>query len=470
VELFTSTNLIIEPKSLKPKEEWMKIEIPPIITAQQWERAQVIRREREPKRTNPAITGSKTLLTGICFCGICGRGMQMETAKGGSYIYYNCRNYVRSGKFTCHGQRIPVQDLERAVLSHMSNRLFTKERIKRILAGVRSKSKTLILGSRNLRNRLIQERRDAQNRLQREYDAIERGIVSSSDVSDRIKELKAKRNQIDDKLQKIQAPLIPPNVCTDKAIEDFQTTIKNVFLNPDRGFAKSYLRLLIERVTINGRKVKIEGRPSAILTTMQNKTAVKTGVLTAVNNWLPGVHDLRTTIPVIPMSYIGLVARKSVPLEKVVNKPEKHIIHKAFEWKRMLDEGAVGSLKEIAAKEGLTQARVTQVMNLLKLPAEWKELLLRLESPKDIRKYSERRLRNYQAGRYIPAPDKKKLHLETTNELPKKSRGKQKHPPKIIVVEIDEPLPQLNLEAQKKLIQKAALRKLKKLNEEKNRD
>jgi hypothetical protein len=38
------------------------------------------------------------------------------------------------------------------------------------------------------------------------------------------------------------------------------------------------------------------------------------------------------------MSYVRLVSRKCPPLEKVVNTPEKHIIHKAIEWKRMLDE------------------------------------------------------------------------------------------------------------------------------------
>ena len=53
-------------------------------------------------------------------------------------------------------------------------------------------------------------------------------------------------------------------------------------------------------------------------------------------------------------------------------------------------------------------------------------------------------------------------------ELHKKNWGKQKQPPKIIVVKIDEPLPQLNLEAQKKLIQKAALRKLKKIEDKNN--
>jgi hypothetical protein len=59
----------------------------------------------------------------------------------------------------------------------------------------------------------------------------------------------------------------------------------------------------------------------------------------------------------------------------------------------MLDNGEVGSLNEIAVKEGLIRARVTQIMNLLKLPEEMREFLLRLDDPKEIRKYSERRLR-----------------------------------------------------------------------------
>jgi site-specific DNA recombinase len=274
-------------EKLKPEEQWIKIEVPPMILKDVWDKAQKMRKERERQTTNPAITGSKTLLTGLAFCGLCGSGMQMETAKGGSYIYYNCRSYVRSGKSTCHGQRIPAQDLESAVLSHMSNYLFTEERIRRILAGVLSNSKTLIRGNKNLRNKLVQERRDAESRLRCQYDAIERGIVSTSDVSERIKELKAKRDQIDDQLQKVQVSFIPPNIFTERSIEDFQRTVKDLFMNPDRDFTKRYLKLFIDRITINGRQVRIEGKPGSILATMQNKTAVKTGVLTAVNNWLP---------------------------------------------------------------------------------------------------------------------------------------------------------------------------------------
>jgi DNA-directed RNA polymerase sigma subunit (sigma70/sigma32) len=69
------------------------------------------------------------------------------------------------------------------------------------------------------------------------------------------------------------------------------------------------------------------------------------------------------------------------------------MIHKAIQWKKMLDDGEVGSLSELAKKVGLTRARVTQIMNLLKLPEKAKKSLRELDDPKIIRRYSERRLR-----------------------------------------------------------------------------
>jgi len=220
----------------------------------------------------------------------------METGKGGNYVYYNCRGYVRSGKSTCRGLRIPAQELENAVLNHMSHRLFTKERVKRILAGVISKSKSVIRGSTDLRNTLAQERKDIEKRLQHQYDAIERGLVSTCDVSERIRELKTKRDQIDDQLKKVQVPVVSASVFTDRSIEDFQSTVKDLFLNSDRDFTKRYLKLFINRITVTGGQVRIEGKPAAILATMQSKTAVGNGVPTAVIDWLPFVDSYRTFI------------------------------------------------------------------------------------------------------------------------------------------------------------------------------
>ena len=84
----------------------------------------------------------------------------------------------------------------------------------------------------------------------------------------------------------------------------------------------------------------------------------------------------------------------SIRKSKALNRPKKHIIHKALLWQKMLDDGVVESLSDLAKKEGLTRARVTQIMNLLKLPDEMQEFLFGLDDPKLIKKYSERRLRS----------------------------------------------------------------------------
>jgi hypothetical protein len=65
-------------------------------------------------------------------------------------------------------------------------------------------------------------------------------------------------------------------------------------MNSDRDFTKQYLKLFVDRITINVRQVRIEGKPANILAAMQNKTAVRDGVPTAVNNWLPEEDSVTT--------------------------------------------------------------------------------------------------------------------------------------------------------------------------------
>ncbi|MFX0198722.1 MAG: hypothetical protein ACFFCW_21580 [Candidatus Hodarchaeota archaeon] len=89
------------------------------------------------------------------------------------------------------------------------------------------------------------------------------------------------------------------------------------------------------------------------------------------------------------------VPQKQNLAQPEVNKPRRHIIHKAIKWQKMLETGEIKSQSEIAKKEGLTRARVTQIMNLLKLPPHWTQFLLKLNDAKEICKYSERKLRNY---------------------------------------------------------------------------
>jgi len=49
---------------------------------------------------------------------------------------------------------------------------------------------------------------------------------------------------------------------------------------------------------------------------------------------------------------------------------------KEIEWKDLLESGKVASQAEIASREGVTQARVTQIMGMLRLAPEIREKIL----------------------------------------------------------------------------------------------
>jgi hypothetical protein len=102
--------------------------------------------------------------------------------------------------------------------------------------------------------------------------------------------------------------------------------------------------------------------------------------------WWAVRNDFRTP----PTLTISISYTRKEPEKPPVKK--KHAIHKAIRWQTMLDSGNVRTKTEIARIEGLTPARITQVMNLLKLPNPVKEFLMGLSDPKDVRKYSVRKI------------------------------------------------------------------------------
>jgi ParB-like chromosome segregation protein Spo0J len=72
----------------------------------------------------------------------------------------------------------------------------------------------------------------------------------------------------------------------------------------------------------------------------------------------------------------------------------KKLLQKAIRWKALLDSGKVSDQAEIARYEGLSRARVTQIMSLLRLSPEIQDTILNL--PKTNRQHSiitERSLR-----------------------------------------------------------------------------
>ena len=73
--------------------------------------------------------------------------------------------------------------------------------------------------------------------------------------------------------------------------------------------------------------------------------------------------------------------------------PVVETLRRALEWRRELDAGEVASQAAIARREGVTRARVTQVLMLLRLAPDIQERMLSMPRSPNPPRISERVLR-----------------------------------------------------------------------------
>ena len=87
----------------------------------------------------------------------------------------------------------------------------------------------------------------------------------------------------------------------------------------------------------------------------------------------------------------ALVADSTV--EKVLPKPPVHPLKQALEWQAMLAANPSLNRADIARINGISRARVSQVMKLLDLDSTILEFVKDLSEPREMRFFSDRRLR-----------------------------------------------------------------------------
>jgi len=91
---------------------------------------------------------------------------------------------------------------------------------------------------------------------------------------------------------------------------------------------------------------------------------------------------------------------------KAVGPPRvAETLRKAIEWRRQLDAGEVPNQAAIARREGVTRARVTQILGLLRLPLGVRDRILALQGGPRQQGLSEHSLR-----RTLRAPEVENCH------------------------------------------------------------
>ncbi|HHV60467.1 MAG TPA: recombinase family protein [Clostridiaceae bacterium] len=236
----------------RPREEWIKVQCPPIIDKETFDYAQKLL--AESRRRWAGTSKHKYLLSGLLRCGICGSSMTGKKRKGKNkyaYEYSDSRTLSHNAKPGC-GIRINAEQIEEAVWEKLLDILschapfsgnsidFIQNSYKRELEIVEGKMATLGNSEKNLLKLISYFEKEL------DFHVLKNIFDELASIDMQKKELIKIREDILFKLQN-------SDLCTiEKPVDDFD--IKISFCQKQK-----LIRLLFKEIIVNKDKIIIYG-------------------------------------------------------------------------------------------------------------------------------------------------------------------------------------------------------------------
>ncbi len=254
---------------VKPEEEVVTVAVPPLIDLEIFEAVQKRLQVNNPKVTPPRVVSGPNLLTGICYCGNCGGAMTLRTGKNGRYRYYACSIRARQGETGCKGRAIPMDKLDRIVVSHIEERLLDPERIEDVLASLLDRRQESVERRRQHIAELNQRAAEADMRLKRLYDAIEAGSLdpAESALGERIAGLTAIRDQARADAVRTEAMLknSAHKGLTGAAVRELASEARTGLRLEKGGYRRDHVRAFAQHVEVADDAIYINGNKNTLL-------------------------------------------------------------------------------------------------------------------------------------------------------------------------------------------------------------
>ncbi|WP_269220174.1 recombinase family protein [Brevundimonas vesicularis] len=283
-------------KASKPESEHAIMAVPPIVSKADYEAVRARLTLRNPRWTPPRVSTGPNLLTGICFCGVCGGAMTLRTGRGstgGQYRYYACSTKARMGETGCTGLAVPMHKLDDAIIDHLETRLLDPDRLAALMEQLLDRREEWADQRRGHIAEMRKRATEAEAKLNRLYEAIENGLLAPDDASlkDRVAELSGTRDQARADAERISASVerLAPTITPD-ALARFATAARRKLRDRTSGYRRDHLRALTQRVeVISKTEARIIGSRTELLRALASSDggsyAASGGVLSFERKW-----------------------------------------------------------------------------------------------------------------------------------------------------------------------------------------
>ena len=177
---------------LRPQEEWIRIPVPVIVPAEEWEMAQEeLTRHRQLAQRH--AQSRRYLLQGLVICGLCKR--HMAGRKADRHLYYVCRSKRDlMPKKRCPSRWVRADALEPLVWQAVKELVLSPQQV---LVSYQEQREAWLQGECEQERRILEQEGEAlDRRRQRLLDAYEIGAISLEELARRRRRLEKAEHEL----------------------------------------------------------------------------------------------------------------------------------------------------------------------------------------------------------------------------------------------------------------------------------
>ena len=363
-----------------------------IADKQLWDATQKILGRNRELRKSYKKNKYELLFLGLIKCGNCGRVMTNTSRRkpsGKLYLYYKCNSVDGAGKSTCPSKLVSGSAIEGVLVKALSSlggdRSLLEKSIRKANQGRSEGIGNLHEERRSLINRKSETKKKIDHLVEVLEQMADRRQLTS--ITNKIAELEATHTALDQELTRVQSNI---DLLQERSID--QATYVRLFQRFSKVFAdlsfeeqRNLVILLVKEVIYRPNRVTVrfwgDLKEMDIPWINQNSHPLPSGK-TPMVGWechstprasLPDENLFQVVFPLYLCHIRRGEQRISLSPKEILPKPPKSYPNPlllALRYKNLLDIPGIGSQTALARKVGVSPARISQILRLLKLPPE----------------------------------------------------------------------------------------------------
>ena len=231
-----------------------------LVSRETFERAQKLMRKRSPRITHPRTLNSGYILSGLLYCGKCGLAMLGCAAKSSKYFYYACHNYCKRGKDVCGARLINKDRLESFVIDRIKVNILTETNLTELVKLTNEEIRHSRGEAEEKLEGVDRQIGDLRERLHKLYDALETGKLEIDELAPRIRELKARIDEMEKQRNSFVEDMESEEVelLSAPAVKEYADDLRSLLSKGSIMEQKSFLRSFVKRIEVNLPDVAID--------------------------------------------------------------------------------------------------------------------------------------------------------------------------------------------------------------------